>query len=863
MKRSFSMKLLSCLLVLAMMLATSAVAVSAEAETNSGKYVKDVFIAYGEKKEDAEKWLRDNGWEPVTDLNDGKSSHATGIHNAVAVMGIKRTDNPNEAITDMALMNMGTNEYRGYSFDDYESLVAQKKTDIDEFIKTFIPALEEYRDNYNGKGSEGGKKRAQMAHDILNKFFDGDPNGEFAVNDTGKPLGDLLLNKTKTEIGDEAYNKLSKEQKLNVADLQQIILESSGPAVLIIEQALALATDTAEDSWLDRLDGLTGEDLVDRIAEFAPEAKGQDLAPSAAMSLLSAHFEDYAKTLAAQWIDVHEEILWYENYCNENDLWPEENELFGKKAVDYFDALREEDEERYLKEFKKFNIVNSYYNVLKQISYSGEWGETLYDLFCPEDDTADYSEEYGFFAPLAAALSNGQRAALGFINLSTLLKLGMNNDAVIEADFPSVSSMFKDDNDKNLESISIYSGINRAIFRKGVALTSNALMQKSLGKDPYEQLWDMGGLIDIISYSAFGIGAVSMAVGIGMSVRAAQAALEAGTIVTQEFIDAQELVSNLTRQLTKAQNLLKGQMSVIANSAEALKNINISTDITTFSLKADVEKLTAQLDEAQKALEQAQKSNKSAAPSSVGKMSMAGKWLMGIGGALMIAAAALKGVQIYKYYHRDFTMIPVMIVDESDIVSYTTDKNGKQVKLINFDQFAYYEAVKCNRQEIGIHTNAQNGVSDYKSWGCGDAADINADVGKQWLAMYVNRSSSKGDPILSDTLTLQKGSDKKPDNCNGCLHFFTFENAAKLDDTAYCYRDDNKGMYLFWKGDETAFAESTSTGANTTDKPASTASTFNAGYLALAGIGGLALGILGTTIVLMPKLKKKKEQAAG
>ena len=163
MKKSVTMKILSCLLVLAMMLMTSAVAVSAEADTNSGKYVKEVFIAYGEKKEDAEKWLRDHGYEPFADLNEGKTSNATGIKNAVAVMGIKRTDDPKEAITDMAVMNMGTNDNRGYSFDDYESLVAQKKADIDEFIKTFIPALEEYRDNYNGKGSEGGKKRAQMA----------------------------------------------------------------------------------------------------------------------------------------------------------------------------------------------------------------------------------------------------------------------------------------------------------------------------------------------------------------------------------------------------------------------------------------------------------------------------------------------------------------------------------------------------------------------------------------------------------------------------------------------------------------------------------------------------------------------------
>ena len=101
----------------------------------------------------------------------------------------------------------------GYSFDDYDNLVAKKKKDITEFINTFVPALEEYRQNYSGKGSKGGKIRAQAAHDLLNKFYDGDPNDEYAVNDTGKPLGDLLLNETKTEIGDSAYKSLSDEEK--------------------------------------------------------------------------------------------------------------------------------------------------------------------------------------------------------------------------------------------------------------------------------------------------------------------------------------------------------------------------------------------------------------------------------------------------------------------------------------------------------------------------------------------------------------------------------------------------------------------------------------------------------------------------
>ena len=102
MRTAFRAKVLSCLLAAAMTFNVAAVSVSAE--DSKGKYVQDVFIAYGEKKEDAEKWLRDNGWEPVCDLNDAKSSKAKT--NAVAVMGIKRTDDETEAVTDMATMFM-------------------------------------------------------------------------------------------------------------------------------------------------------------------------------------------------------------------------------------------------------------------------------------------------------------------------------------------------------------------------------------------------------------------------------------------------------------------------------------------------------------------------------------------------------------------------------------------------------------------------------------------------------------------------------------------------------------------------------------------------------------------------------------
>ena len=243
----------------------------------------------------------------------------------------------------------------------------------------------------------------------------------------------------------------------------------------------------------------------------------------------------------------------------------------------------------------------------------------------------------------------------------------------------------------------------------------------------------------------------------------------------------------------------------------------------------------------------AEKASKATNPASK-TFSTAGRWLMGIGGALMILAAALKGVQLYQYYHRTFSPIPTMIVDEADIVSYTTNRKGEKVKQITFDQFAYYEVVKCNRQQIGLHTSAQGGVDEYKNSGCGDAADINADVGKQWLALYINRSKAKGDPILADSLTLKtgEGSEKTPKGYSGCLHMFNEENPVKIDNEEYCYRSDNKGMYLYWK----------------TEKDSSlTTSAFSGGTIAISAIGGLIAGIAGTTLFMLPK-KKRKEAAA-
>jgi len=809
MKRNIPIRLLSIILTLVMMYTMCTVAVSAAAEKTTGKYLKDVYIATGTSEDEAKKWLENNGWDVIGNLNKGKSD------STVAVMGIKRTSNPKEAITDIAAMDMKG----GYSFDEYEDLVKKKKADITEFINTFLPALNEYRANYNGEGSEGGQKRAQMAHDILNKFYDGDPNDKYAVNDTGKPLGDLLLNKTSTELGEEAYKNLSAEEKQNTADFQQIILESSGPAVLIVKRALALATDTAEDSWLDRLNGMTDSELTDNIEKYVPEAEGRNLAPSAAMNLLASHFEDYSKRLAEQWKGVRSDILWFEQYCDENELWSDKEnaELDVDKTLEYFTSMKENDESRFNEEFDRFYNVYLYYNKIKEVTYEGEWGETLFEFFRPEDEEADYSEDYDKFAPLAASLSDGQRVALEFIDLRTMLKVAMDSDSVTESDFPSASELFSDGEGNEVQSVSIYTGINRAIFRKGVALTSKALQEKSMGKDPYEKIWGNGGIVQISSIVGVGVFTITTFAGFAMYSRATRMRDIAQMHIDAGNARAAEAISDTASDLT----------------TPGFGDADLGNDAILNNVKAELTPGSAEA-----------------------KLATAGKWLAGIGAALMIASAALMIYQMVVSSQAEMTMIPMMIVDRADIVEEEKDeKTGEMViKNIDFNQFLYYEVVRCNRQDVGVYSGAQKGVKEYEKWGCGDAADLNGDVGMQWLAMYVNRSSTKGNPILADSITLvrnEKEEDfgKTPDtpaNCNAFLHMFGSKNPLKIDDIKYSGNDSDRGLFLYWKGDENAL----------------TASTFSAGNLALAGIGGLALGILGTTLVMLPKLRKKKEEEA-
>ena len=774
-------------------------------EEGGGKYVSDVFIAYGKTEDKAAKWLKDNGWEPVKgDFNAGKASffdnNKLQDQNVAAVMGIKRTDDKNDAITDMAVMNMTG----GYSIPDYEELLKQKKAEIDEYINHFMVVIEEYRANYNNEGSEFGKKRADLAYELLNKFIDGDPADIYAVNDTGEKLGKLLLDKTRQEGNEKG------------ADLQQIILESSGPAVLAVESLLALGTDTGEETWIQRASGLTGDELAENLAKYAPEAEGRDVALSEVPMYLNERYGDAAAVLADQWSAIHEEMLWYETYNEENGLWQgedEDDEAYTDRLTTYFDDLKNQDEDKYNEDCQRYNTDAIIYNRLYEVPYEGDWGETMGDFFNPAG-----GEEYmdpDYFLPMAAALSDGQRAGLEFLSLQTLLLIGLGSEEGLDYIKPDLKDVLSDD----LKEMDVYTGVNRGAFRSGVAITSEALMEQNAGRgQAYDQLWGNDGIVAITSYAAGAIGLITLATGAFFSAKKAIFASPPGIIKN-----------------------LEGKAQSAYSKVEAW---NHTRDV---GVSAKENPYMTDFNQAQQDLNKARGYN----------VSTAGRWMMGIGGAILIGAAVVKGVQMWKYYQRTMKPIPRMIVDESDIVTYLTDDSGKpllddkgnQKKNIDFNTYEYYTAVKCNRPDVGEIGDWQDGVKEYKNEDhyCFDIADLNADMGQEWIALYTVRSSNKGDPILADSLTLKYGKDEMPDGCTVGLHLFTYTNAVDLGDTAWAFNNAKKGVRFYWDVDEGAFA-------------AETGSAFTGGHLALAAIGGLILGIAGATLVL--KRRKKREEFA-
>ncbi len=439
--------------------------VNVPAASSKKTYVKDVIISYGNTADEAKAWLTNNGYEILDyDLNEGADD--TFSTKRSVYLGYTTTDNAEEAITDMRLMNMKG----GYSVQDYQILLEEQKENIELFMDNFIISINEYRDNYNK-----GQGRAVSAHDLLNLLYD---------DDTEQYMGDLLLKKIKEEYSDEEWNALSAEEQAKTADMTTILMQANSDAVLSIEQTIATATDSGDKLWIERYEETQ---TYDEMLEDLMSSQG--LTVNEAERQLAAEYDDDAKAIASKFEDYK---IYLENYT--------ETDITLANTVEEVEAYQQEHEN-----FDEANwfSVGTQYELINQLMNDDI---SLLELITSDDYDTQGTDSYMLY-PLVASLTKGQRACLDFLPMYQLIALGINNDesmekAMEETDVESSDSL----------KTSIYDGVDRTIFSDDVALTNEALRyQASSGTNAVQTASSAISTTSIVLYAVFTVSVVATA----------------------------------------------------------------------------------------------------------------------------------------------------------------------------------------------------------------------------------------------------------------------------------------------------------------------------------------------------------------
>ncbi len=764
------------------------------------KYISEVRVGMDKTEAGAVSGLLADGFTILSkdgkyaDLNeDAGSNDAMARGQKKVYLGYKTTYNPNEAITDLAVMNMRG----GYSVRDYEALMEKRlKTEIIPFVNRFLVTLDEYRDNLNSPYPTN-KARAEYMKTMLNKLQD---------DDTGGLLGNLLVNETKFEMGDEAYNALNETEQKNHADILTIVMQANGKSTLAMESLLTKASDTASTSWIDRLKNISLDDLKQDLID-----EGTD--PVDVNTVLDQKYGDAANKILEKWDTFSHALMDYEDKASalasidehDNDeqirimeQYDENSSDLDKNGEAIYTGLQAK--ESVTMESLDFELVAAKER-LDDVDYDFGEGTTLSEFFALDSSTFNKDGIRDLY-PVVASLSAGQIAGLDFLSLQDLV-------TIATADATS----YENNDYGDLDPVSIYDGVNREIFEKGkVALTNKALRAEAMKNDA---VFDHP--LSASTYILWGATAI------------ATAGMIASWVVGSRYINAfkelqatKGLIEFVNRGTIKQivsltpGNSLASELAEINKGQESLIKIFAGEKYANDILKGDFTEFNSDL----------------AVAATKSKIAVV------LGTAFTVAMAALAAFSIYStvkelldYYKVDYSPIPKYIVEEKSI---TETVNG--VTTVKRNDSAYYRAVECNRPTTAEYYDQ---LQNY--------ADLNGDVGKEWLALYYLRQEGHA-PIKADSLKVVKGTSSIPSGYSE-LGIHNFENnvAYNLTSKYYCYNDAPNGTFVYFQIDESVVNSASTAGSN-----------FSTGSAILFSGIGIVVGA-GIGVAIMLVLTKRKE----
>lgn len=748
------------------------------------------------------------------DLNQGSGSTAIGAKgNKKVYLGYKTTSDRDDAITDLALMNMKG----GYDTAEYDKLMeGQMSKQIVPFVDSFLATIKEYRENYSSDIEEN-RARAQFIHDALNKLTDDDTAGaglgDLFLNETvyemAKPKWDALSDKEREdtsfyEINNKVRDSLPDAEKNKHADLLTIVAQSNGKITLVMQNLLTRGADTNEENWLERFENTTYEDML----EFDGGATTDTV------SALDKKYEDDANSILEKWDDFRGQLLDFEKNIETADNYD------GEKNAEISQELKNLNENtdpekaaeiltdcavQQLENAEFMNCIQNatIYGILESIDYLDG---TMLDFFSMTSD--EIEDDITLLYPLVASLSEGQRAGLEFLSLLDLFNVAL-----------TTAEGYKDIDLSKIERASIYADVDRGIYQKGgVGLTSDALRADALRKMAEQ---NGNSFMDMFSASTIAMMALTGACALGTFF-----SLGAYATVKLDIMSVNKINSIYSKLKGSGYGQYTYTLTDQHNANVLLKSH------PEFQSRINSAGHYLRLDEVSQSY--TDKYVKTMAP----KSTVPGYLSVGFAVA-MIALAAVTAYLSYRdmkaHYNVDFTPIPHYMVEEKDI----TVLNENNEKIVIKNQSAYYKAVESNRQK---------GDSYYKN--IGTCADLNGCVNPQWLALYYVKNEAMS-PILASSLKAVVGSSDVPDGYTTGIHMFGEGAAFNLNNKLYCWNQKAKSVMVYFKADASAAKSAGSAGSN-----------FSGGTLTLVGVGGIAVGALISGLAVNEIGRKKRIKAA-
>ena len=761
--------------VLALTLLFSATVPVFAADGEDEEYISDLRIIYAEDFEEASDILENSDLE-------GYKLLAANLNENTGKIGVflvyKPTTDIEDAITDISVMQMNG----GYQEGNYQAMIKQSYNEYLEFGENYLVAID-----YFNKAYDAGNYLAKIAHRQLNFYNVVTEEIDEIPSFEGERIGDIFYN------------------GIDVGDLATMFMEGNSYALANIRSLLAMGVSYNED----------GKTYLEKVADEAAKYNADNSVYD------DEDFDSLAAMIATELSSINNMLKELE--ANEPDMNWDDEEVSDLEL-----------------QFIDLKLVAT---MFKEVAYTAD--KTFYDFALAYTYNAnDYTALY----PLVAALNEGQVAMTKVAHYYDVVRYSMtletNED--IEAALAEAEEEYGD------YPFNVYEGVDRTIYRDTFALTSAAYRADAFTEEGLMAALFQGGE-DTTNMVFGGIGAAGAAIFAAGFITHAYHRLPAwmyslrySSLRSETFKKVAENstfdISNLGSGTTMEKALVHYKEAFTAEGIDLPSDIDFMSDekqyftLEKIFRKNQVLQTQTDFDDFRLQMykrcvsesEEFRNANEAIYGVRHQMSSTTAKFVYGayiVGGLMMLTSAIKLGIDIYNYYHPEYTDIPTAMVDLIDT------KDG--------DRYIKYDVV------LEAEYNEDGGYS---------AADLNAFSANRWNALYYTKSYEAGKPLLADSFVVSNNNNT-PAKDYAPVH--RFGEVVSYNLNKYNFNDDYS-IYLSVK-------QSQNQKAAVERVPEIIGSVFSPGYYFLAaGIGIVAGigGVLGSQELIKINKKKSDEAAA-